>query len=748
MKRTTLGIALSTLIVAGGCGSDGSDILSEQGIQSIVFLQRAPRLGGLGDIFQYQSYQPGGRLMKLTPPTADGELEVLCCDEQGMEDMDIGWYDIHPDATRIVFSGKLSGDQRWGLFVLTLEDGKVEQIASNPNFDYVYAVFTPGEQIFFMTNNVVEEGAPQHRDEYERGTTTQVGTVNIDGSNHQLHARNLSHRVFPTLMSDGRVMYTQWDHLGDMNAGHLVFSNPDGSVVREGIGKEGSGVSNSYLKSVEVSPGRVIAIATSRNGTIQSGALVDFRLGESYPCSQDERWGDKWGSDAVCADRNMSEANATNRILTPLVPRDMGPSSPTIGRYYDAFPITAREQPHLLVSWADGPVDDMTLGEAGLSPDFGIYLFDAARGTRKPIFNTADHWEVFAKPLKARAYVPQIPPSATRHNGDGVLIGSMNVYESSIADVEPGSIYGVRILEGFSTEEGIPDDFGLTEHEGSALVGVAPVELDGSWAAIIPANVPVHLQTIDVFGMSIVTEPVWISGNNGESRLCGGCHEDRAAVTTVPPGVPDAIAAGAINMNSTRDQRFSLDYSRANIVGVPWGSDSPDDPSGTGAVQAIFNAKCVSCHNGVPGPANPSYTIMDTETGEMQTITFDLRGVEAAYGVGDSMMSGYSASHLSLLGPDMMDLEEENPNIMIVGEPKIYVEPNDARGSELIQRINPPQLYPTYDASVRAFGDAPIHPVDVGGEELTEDEYHVLILMVDSGGQYYSRENSPGLTNY
>jgi hypothetical protein len=317
-------------------------------------------------------------------------------------------------------------------------------------------------------------------------------------------------------------------------------------------------------------------------------------------------------------------------------------------------------------------------------------------------------------------------------------MGSLNVYSSTLNSFEPGSVFGVRILEGFSTEEGVPDDFGLTEHEGSSQLGIAPVFPDGSWAALIPANVPVHLQPIDKFGMALASEPVWISGSAGESRFCGGCHEDRAGATVVPPGVAMAALAGPVNMDVPRAQRVSLDYSKEAIRGVPWG----DDANGA-ALQTIFNNKCVACHDGdASKPGNRSLTIMDTETGDMQVIVFDLRGHEVDYGVGETMVSGYSASHLSLLGPMMMELEEENPNIVIMGDLPVYVRPNDARGSIVVQKLNPPQLYPTVDVNERAFSGLS-HPADVGGIELTPDEYNAIILMADSGGQYYAREYLP-----
>lgn len=742
--RIPLGVALSIALAApAGCGGSSDDPLDAN---SIVFLQRTRRQAG-GDIFQYASYEPGGRLVRLSPPTADGELTVLCCANQGAEfaEIDISSYDLSFDANdvdgqlsgEIVFSGKLSGDQAYGLFVLSLETGMVEQLPTDPSRDYVYPIFLPGDKIMFTTNASREPDAPQHMDEYERRQTTQLGTIHRDGSNEVLYARNLSHRVFPTMLSDGRVMITQWDHLGDDNAGRLLIVNPDGSVAREAFGKEGRGITNSYFKPVEVSPGRVVAIGSSRDRTLQSGTILDIRLGEPYAC------GDDAGGTGVCADRNMSERNSSYQILSPQVPLDRSPSSNTIGRYYDAYPLDAKEYPNLLVSWADGPVQTELLEAAQVTADFGIYLYDSSREGRRPIWNDDTMWDIFPRPLTPRNAPPEIEPAGSNQfSEDAVLLGSMNVYESTIKNFEPGSIYGVQVIEGFSSEEGFPSRFGLSNHDGAALLGVAPVREDGSWAAMIPAGIPVHVQAIDKFGMSLQTEPVWITGNPGESRFCGGCHEDRAASTVIQPGITQAVAIGPTDLKSTvgRYSRLSSNFTRDATVGIPW--DVTVGSPGDGAVQAIFDAKCVSCHNGVPGPANPSYTIMDPDTGLSQTFTFDLRGNEVDYGFGEAIMTGYSTSHLSLLGPNMSDLELAG--LVVVGEMPIYVTPASARDSVLIQRLNPPQQYPTVDMNTRAFGpDVVPHDVAVGNP-LTAEEYLILVRMADFGGQFYSRENAPG----
>lgn len=720
-NRIILGTALAAATFGGACGGDDPGPLD--GIDSVVFLQR-PSRNEMGDIFQYTSYIAGARIVKLSPPTADGELTVICCDQDPeFAAADISGYDLSFDAREIVFAAKLSADTNYGLFRVTLEDGVIEQIPTDPNRDYVQPVYLPGDKIFFETNAVVEEGAPQHQDEYERGTTLQTGTIDVDGRNENLGPRNLSHRVQPTLMSDGRVMLTQWDHLGDENAGHLIFMNPDGTTSREAFGKEGTGVSNSYLKAREIAPGRVIAIGTARDRTVQAGALLDIRLGHDD------------GNGGFTAE--MSEANSTYRILTPDVPLDRDPSSMTVGRYYDATALNAKDYPDLLVSWADGPVESGTLSAAGLNANFGIYLYDSARKARQPIFDDPDMWDVFPRPLVARDAPNQIAGSGKHQfNQEAGLIGSMNVYDSSLFTFDDGSIYGVRVIEGFSDEEGVPDDFGLTEHEGAAVLGVAPVRGDGSWAALVPANVPFHVQPIDVFGMAQQSEPIWVSAAPGESRFCGGCHESRSETTVIQPGITEAIAAGPTDLHSVtpRSARVTAGaFTRDNTVGVPWDT----------ALQTVFDNKCVSCHDGTAGAANPTWSISDPMTGETFSWTFNLSGGAADYGVGAEMFSGYSASHLSLMGPDMMELEEAG--LVINGEIKIYIEPSRARDSLLLKKLNPVRQFPTQDMDVRAFDETefPAH-AEAMGVELTADEYYLMVLAADNGGQFYSRENAPG----
>ncbi len=712
-----IGIALTLLpgaFLATGCSSDSDSRTSEvlKGVQGVVFIQRTKR-GGMGDIFQYADYAPGGNIFTLTPPSADGKLTNVT----NMVNGDVQAMDLSFDAKEVVYSAREEGSSDYHIYRINLDgtnpcmEGQrgACKLTSGPD-TYVYPVYVPGGRIVAMTTRVVEANTPQFRDEYERGVTAQLVSFNLDGSDLKMGPRNLSHRVSPTLASDGRVLMTQWDHLGNVNEGNLMFVNPDMSTAREAYGKEGSGITNSVIKAREIRPGVVVAIATARDRTIQAGKLITVELGKAE-----------------------AQAHATD--LTPQVPGGNEPSFNGVGRYYDAYPVGDVMKPSFLVSWADGPVQSEILGQAGLNPDFGIYLFD--NGKRYPLYNNPDMWEVSPIAIAARKEPPTVAPAAKNSFSDtNVLIGALDVYQSSLGAITPGIVKMVRIMEGFSGEEGARD-FGLTEFDGHVRLGEVPVQPDGSFAALVPANVPIHQQLLDEFGMAVRTENVWVSAGPGQSRFCGGCHEDRAATTIVQPGVAQAIALGPVNLDIARALRKSTDYSYAAVKGVPWDK----------ALQPILDAKCVSCHNGTPGPANYTYTLIDTSMmpPTQTVITFDLRGVAGPM-LDD--MGTYSMSHLSIMGP-MDILNEPNSPIQIApgsAMPKSFVTPGSARESDLIKKLNPVRMFPTVDTSatpVRAFNTA-THPQDVGGTALTAEEIYLFTLMADMGGQFYSRENLPG----
>ena len=332
----------------------------------------------------------------------------------------------------------------------------------------------------------------------------------------------------------------------------------------------------------------MIGIATTRDRTIHAGALVqiDARNHADPACMDGTAYASATTGQHACLD----EENATFKILTPDVPAGSAPSP--VGRYREP---SLLPDGRILVSWADGPVND--LNEQSLTPpDFGIYIYDPASGrtsssttiarrgssTRSPSFRapsrrssaTAQNTQDATKPVRIgsverharRASRRSSPaPSSTRRPlGQALKQGAVKV----------------RVIEGFSSEaaKGVTM-FGLTMHEGAAVLGEAPVYTDGSWLANVPPYLPVHLQPIDKFGLAIRNQRLWIQGMPGEDRRCVGCHESRTS--------PGSASAGP---NTVAEQHQAVDFTEpiANRTEYPWDKK----------IQPLLDAKCVSCHNG------------------------------------------------------------------------------------------------------------------------------------------------------
>ena len=743
--RKQLLISIIAVGAAGitGCDDGKANVLG--GIPSIAYLSRAP--AETGNVFEYLTGGGNDNLFTLTPPTASGVKVNLT----KWTNASINAYDVSFDAREMVFSAEAPGDDHYHIYRVGVDgsnpcDAALGKVSQGPcqitsgAYDEAYPIYIPSGRIFFVSNKNVEGSeVPQFRDEYERATTAQAATCQLDGSDIVLGPRNVSHRVSPTLLSDGRVAVTEWRHLGDTNEGDITILNQDLTNNREGFGREGKGLTNSYLRAKEVSPGVMVAIGTSRDRTFQSGKILQINLG---------------GTDVT----QQSEAHSSAIDFTPEVPGDRTPSFKGVGRYYDVNPVGDLSKNQYLVSWSDGFVEEETNSMAKAPPDFGIYVFNSASKTLTPVVNEIGTWETSPIALIKRNEPPALAGSFNAQGTASTLLAAINVYDSTMfPNLTPGTVKKVRITEGFSSEEGFPNMFGLSDFDGQARLGEMDLSQDNSFKALIPANTPVRIQLIDKYGMAVpasgspgggnASEPIWIQGRAGEARVCGGCHEDRTKTISIAPGSSTLQAMGAVAMDYvglTRQQRTSTDFTADKIMGVPWDK----------ALQPIFDAHCIDCHDGSAGAANPSYTITDMTDMTTFAHTFDLTATPETINAGE-MVYTYSASYISIMGPQMAFEEKA---ITVTGDLSVYIDPGNASTSEVIKRINPPARYPNVDLTDRAFAGMPVHPAEIANYNghngadakyvLTPDEYFVLEMSADNGGQYYSRENKPAAGSY
>jgi hypothetical protein len=142
---------------------------------------------------------------------------------------------------------------------------------------------------------------------------------------------------------------------------------------------------------------------------------------------------------------------------------------------------------------------------------------------------------------------------------------------------------------------------GQTNFEKQRVVGYAPIRSDGSFAVEVPANRSLHMQTLDQYGMMLVNQLTWVQVMPGERRLCTGCHDshDRDKI------INDLEILTSLQVrNRARGSLYNAGFNNAdNVMNHPAARADTVDffdryrTSRTNTVQAIFDQRCVSCHN-------------------------------------------------------------------------------------------------------------------------------------------------------
>ncbi len=155
----------------------------------------------------------------------------------------------------------------------------------------------------------------------------------------------------------------------------------------------------------------------------------------------------------------------------------------------------------------------------------------------------------------------------------------LNVYESQIdavAKLSPGSVKHVRVIEGLPIKKTwLPNTQAVKSPQ--RVLGVAPVEKDGSFHLNVPGDTPFALQLIDGAGEVIETHRNWMWVRPGERRGCIGCHEDPEL--TPPNRLSQAIVKPAFDVTQPLDNNERIDFLTS--------------------ILPIIERKCSTCHNAI-----------------------------------------------------------------------------------------------------------------------------------------------------
>ena len=135
-------------------------------------------------------------------------------------------------------------------------------------------------------------------------------------------------------------------------------------------------------------------------------------------------------------------------------------------------------------------------------------------------------------------------------------------------------VRAVRAVAPQANMMGMREAIGETEFEPQQILGYAPVEPDGSFKLLVPADTPLALSITDAKGRALQTHLNWIQVRPGERRTCDGCHSPRRGaalnsglvVNTLPQGLKASLASNHQSGETMASLRTRLDPALLNLT--------------------------------------------------------------------------------------------------------------------------------------------------------------------------------------
>ncbi|MFV2069295.1 MAG: hypothetical protein ACC645_20205, partial [Pirellulales bacterium] len=420
---------------------------------------------------------PGGRLLVLEGLRPDAPLRKLAPGKPGSF-----WRpDLSFDAKRVLFCFKASDEKAFHLYEVNIDGSGVRQITDG-DYDDLDPIYLPDGRIMFSTTrgNTYVRCMPY--------TYSYVlARCEADGTDIYLISQNNEPDWCPTLLDDGRVLYSRWEYTDKAlwRIQSLWTTNQDGTGTAVFWGNQS--VWPDHLAEARPIPGspRVMFTGVAHHDWFAGSiGIIDPRQGFNFPD----------GLTKVTCDVDWPECGQP-----PIDPHE-SPDYHASGRYTaykTPFPLSAED---FLVSARRGPRGDK----------FGLYLMDV-HGNRELIYEGAYNiWH--AMPIRPRRRPPVHPDrvvwpgtGTARQSQQPGTFFSPDIYEG-VPELQRGSVKYVRVIQldaktatSWTRDARFsgPAISSLQEDGVKRILGTVPVESDGSVHFEVPSGKALHFQVLD-----------------------------------------------------------------------------------------------------------------------------------------------------------------------------------------------------------------------------------------------------------
>lgn len=609
MRKLAVSVAIFGVAILAGCSSGGGSvaIANSQSADSqttdfgFAYVKRTIPTAQ-DDLRLRRPGFPTADLYLLNPTSAGGqEINVTkSVTSTGSGTWDIKDVDVSSDGTRIIFAmrqittanTKVANDFKppnWNLWEYVVASNDLHTLLPTSDPDgsaaqYISPHYLPDGRILFATTRqlgssavLLNEGKPEFEGQTEdlNESAFVLHVMNADGTLMHQISYNQSHDVDVTVLADGRIMWSRWDHANGNNGIHLYTSNPDGTDVQllYGAGSHNTISTNpgnaatcpagqdctvEFARAREMPDGKVLALVrpftnAGFGGNLQIIDVQNFvENNQAVPDS---------ASNSGFSTTSVAQQPATqNAVLTQV---DTTKNIPVIspgGRFSSAFPLwdgTGR----IVVTWnecrlqntagtilpcTDANLADMTLTAAPVL--YSAWMFDPSANTFKPLVTPVEGVMVTdivalqprptIQSYIADSYTATSSPvgildirSVYDWDGTATDVGAIGIagMAQTAADQRPARFLRLEKAVSIPSKQTLNFDrntaFGVAGNYMREILGYVPIEPDGSVRVEVPANVAFQVSIVDANARRIFpTHAAWLQVMPGEVLSCNGCH--------------------------------------------------------------------------------------------------------------------------------------------------------------------------------------------------------------------------------
>jgi hypothetical protein len=546
LAALSLAIFAATQLGLAACRDSAPDDLveTEETTEAVVFLKTT------GEETLNRSWA-SGNLYKLSPIAPDGVVTpITAFTGAAISDPCVSF-----DGTRILFSMRAPGESNRNIWEIRADGTGLTRITDGGGHDFD-PLYLPDGRILFTSS--------RHRemDEYNHALTENLYRCNADGSDVHRISFNQSDDFDPTLLPDGRVMYTRWDHFGTFNRFPLFFTHPDGSSTFHMFGPH----QRNFFHAQPTPDGRLIAIeSTMVNEDAGPIAVLKLEAGPADPATggNDQYW------NVLTEDVNTSGAPWTYGAFK--YPFPLGGNT-----YVVSYTLPAATEEDV-----DYALYTLDVDQEGAGTDADPATISLNNLTF--LYNDPNTNEYDAQLLAAHPKPPVIE-DVVDEGVDWGIFTAADVFNRGTQDGQARPVRGIdpidriAVIAARPTLQGEANTYSANEFEKRALIGFAPVQSDGSFRIRVPADTPVSWATLDEHDRGLVVKRTHVYVRPGEEfDRCFGCHEDRAGGGPLITN-PDPIAA-------------TLEPTDLNLPPDEWTVINFEND-----IAPIVYGNCMSCH--------------------------------------------------------------------------------------------------------------------------------------------------------